>query len=202
MMNRTISDIFQAKSTADIMSNVLQVYPSLNEDQRNLILCITCSNGVIPVANLLLQKGCQINQYNNRVIKHAVISGREDVVKFVLDNGADPVDYALIYACEDNNPGIVKLLLDYGANVDAQDSRCLRIASEEGYVEIVKLLIKYGTNIGSRNNYAVRWAATNNHAEVVKVLVDAGADTTNIASAQIMMNDLRTVVKNRISYLT
>jgi ankyrin repeat protein len=49
-------------------------------------------------------------------------------------------------------------------------------ASENGYLDIVKILIKYGADVQAYNNYAVIWASINYHLDVVEYLIDHGAD--------------------------
>jgi len=48
--------------------------------------------------------------------------------------------------------------------------------AENGHSEIVKLLIESGANIHADNDYAVRWAAKNGHSEIVKLLIESGAN--------------------------
>lgn len=57
---------------------------------------------------------------------------------------------ALHQCCIDNNIEMLKLLLDYGANVDAQDSdkwTPLHAAATCGHLELVKILISRGANL-------------------------------------------------------
>ncbi|KAF9179517.1 Glycerophosphocholine phosphodiesterase [Haplosporangium sp. Z 11] len=94
----------------------------------------------------------------------------------------------LSIACRMGHVEAAKLLLNYGANPDAQDEdgeSCLIIAAKNGHVECVKLLIA-GPQSGARANLELReryygWtalhlAAIENHPEVVKVLLAAGAN--------------------------
>jgi len=91
----------------------------------------------------------------------------------------------LIYAVENGNAAIVKVLISGGANVNDQLSRngtaplmCAKTA------EIVSLLINAGAIINAKNidgMTALMLAADNGFTEVVKILVEEGADV-NIKS--------------------
>ncbi|KAF4768676.1 hypothetical protein HAV15_002769 [Penicillium sp. str.  len=73
--------------------------------------------------------------------------------------------------------GIVKLLLDNGADANAHSS--LQVASEEGHQEIVKLLLDKGADInaqGGQYGNALQAASEEGHQEIVKLLLDKGED--------------------------
>jgi ankyrin repeat protein len=53
--------------------------------------------------------------------------------------------------------------------------KALQHASENGYLDIVKIIIKYGANVQAYNNYAIRWASMKGHLEVIKCLIAHGA---------------------------
>ncbi|KAF8924788.1 Glycerophosphocholine phosphodiesterase [Dissophora ornata] len=94
----------------------------------------------------------------------------------------------LSIACRLGHVDAARLLISYGANLDAQDEdgeSCIIIASKNGHVECVKLLIVgtgngNGANLELRERYygwtALHLAAIENHPEVVKVLLAAGAN--------------------------
>lgn len=92
----------------------------------------------------------------------------------------------LSIACRLGHVEAVRLLIQYGADLDAQDEdgeSCLIIASKNGHVECVKLLIagaKKGANLELRERFygwtALHLAAIENHPEVIKVLLEAGAN--------------------------
>jgi len=49
-------------------------------------------------------------------------------------------------------------------------------ASENGHLEVVKLLVEKGADIHADNDYSLKWASGNGHLEVVKLLVEKGAN--------------------------
>ena len=91
---------------------------------------------------------------------------------------------ALDYAARRPNPGIVRFLLDSGADPNLQDSHgqtALIAAAEQNRVENVKLLLARGAGLNGRDKKgftALRTAAEYNRVEVAHLLIAAGADRT------------------------
>ena len=85
------------------------------------------------------------NSYGWAAIHDAVICGDPEIVKLLLDNGANINAVAwgkwtpLFMAVEKGHTSIVRVLLDGGANINAKD---LKEAQERGHTTIVRLLRK------------------------------------------------------------
>ncbi|KAF9949281.1 hypothetical protein BGZ65_007446, partial [Modicella reniformis] len=86
-------------------------------------------------------------------------------------------DKALRYAVRGNDLEMVKLLMDYDADVHAFDEEAILVAAHKGHVEILKLLIRAGADIETKAGAPLRQAAEGGHAEVVRLLCESGADT-------------------------
>jgi ankyrin repeat protein len=80
---------------------------------------------------------------------------------------------------------ILNMLIEKGANIDAQDSRGntpLHKATEKGHTHIVNILLKNKAHIDVQNNNgetALHFASvayTENHRNIARILVDQGAD--------------------------
>lgn len=94
----------------------------------------------------------------------------------ILDFEDPHIDAALVSACEEGHTELVKLLLEKGADIHAEDDDSLRRASKNGHFEIVKLLLENGVNIHAGKDSALYVSCVNGHTDIVKLLVEKGAD--------------------------
>ena len=93
-------------------------------------------------------------------LKRALHVSDRDLLKEVLRKNKALARYqidpaknvqALHKACQSNDPNIVSMLLDFGAEIDCQDSKLwtpLMIACMHGHFEVVNCLQKRGANLG------------------------------------------------------
>lgn len=119
----------------------------------------------------------------DRAIYTAASSGNGLALKAFLDTGTDvnkPVNSVslLELACiPDNGDACVKLLLDYGANVNGINGNPLINAVKYGNTNTVKLLIDYGVDINYNLRYgkdggtALYYATTAGYYDITKELV-------------------------------
>jgi ankyrin repeat protein len=89
----------------------------------------------------------------------AAREGRVDIVRLLLDRGADPNlgvqgdGSAIIVAAREGHIPVVELLLERGAYVDQVvdgDENALITASREGELDMVKLLVSRGADVNTR----------------------------------------------------
>ncbi|XP_078661470.1 uncharacterized protein LOC144905609 [Branchiostoma floridae x Branchiostoma belcheri] len=91
---------------------------------------------------------------------------------------------ALHLASGNGQTGVVKLLIQHGADVGARDwySRtALHLASEDGQTGVVELLIQHGADLEARSRNgrtALHWASQHGQTGIVELLIQHGADVT------------------------
>ena len=96
----------------------------------------------------------------------------DDLVNIVNRYSFHSTYNLLIVNCKGGHLDVVQYLVEYGADITANDNYALRwAAAENGHLGVVKYLVEHG----AANNRAVRWAAQNGHLNVVKYLYEHGA---------------------------
>jgi len=113
------------------------------------------------------------------------------LVETLLTHGANPNFHSpandmtpLIQAARQGQLGVMKLLLDKGADVNAfskYDSSALFVATQQKHADIVKFLLERGANPNYINGFemqapALVVAASNNDVQTVKILLAHGAN--------------------------
>jgi ankyrin repeat protein/beta-lactamase regulating signal transducer with metallopeptidase domain len=125
----------------------------------------------------------------------ASINGHHEMVRFLLDRGADPNRHetgarrtnelprsALAAAVRAGHERIVELLLDRGAAVDASPSRdatALMEAADRGHFGIAVLLVDRGADVNLKirgDGTPLIAAARGGNEEIVALFLDRGAD--------------------------
>jgi hypothetical protein len=127
----------------------------------------------------LQQPGLNVNARHGKALLSAVSGGGKDLVKELLAYGANPnADGSIMSnAISGSDPDIPWLLLDHGV-----DPNFLFDAVERGNLSLAEALIRKGARIND-NGYvsvgtALMAAAEDNNREMVKLLLQNGADPT------------------------
>lgn len=132
----------------------------------------------------------QGNYHRHTLLLHAVIRGRREVVRLLVERGADPHcwdggDFTpLHYSASDGDEEVVALLLEAGADAAAQTDQAdtpLNFASRQGHLGVVKLLLKHyapeQVHLSDVEFQHPLWhACYQGHAQVVTALLLAGAN--------------------------
>jgi len=166
------------------------------------------SNGVTPLARaaelnkpkavaFLIKNNAKINEPNDNgetPLYIAMQKGHDIVAGILLSKSADPQGDAnwknkigtpiLQLATANGNPAIVRILINYGAEVDAtdyMDNTALCVAAELGHLEVIRALIQNNANVSHQNmkgDTPLMLAAANKKDEAVTLLLESGADAT------------------------
>jgi ankyrin repeat protein len=128
----------------------------------------------------LINRG--VNTKADNIIQLASSMGNSDIVRLLLEHGADPrTDHnsAIKWASLNNDPKVVRILLEYGADPTAKDNYAIKMASEMGYFDIVRLLLdnksKYKVDPTAEDNYAIKHASGDDKLAIIVLLKKYGA---------------------------
>lgn len=145
---------------------------------------------IIPITLLigLIFGGTWFTQFTSSALFMAASRGDSQQVQALLKRGipVDSTDYfgkntALIMAMRNPSSSTTRVLLDAGANVNAQNSfgnTALMLASSRGHIEIVRLLVSRGADVRMKNSHghtALDSAVREGDLEVADILRKAGA---------------------------
>ncbi len=159
---------------------------------------IAAQGGYIGILKLLITHKVDLNlpsqEHNRFPIHQAAQAGHTEVVRLLLENGAepDPVDHygitPLWSAAQGGHHEIIEMLLSHGSRVGKEikieiestegGRRPIHQAAQGGYLQTVKLLRAKGANCDPVDGDGITplWSASQNgHADVVRELINAGA---------------------------
>lgn len=120
------------------------------------------------------------------LLLRAAMSGQNEMVKLLLDNGAD-IELAnlfgetpLMLACRKGHATTVRLLLDRRANPNTRDiddrSPLLHALAAESE-DSVRLLVTAGAKVDAQDgDHAVMWATLHQRPELIEFLIQYGAN--------------------------
>lgn len=175
---------------------------------------------------LLMDYGADINcMYKNGrtplmlVCDYDIQKPKKEFVEFLLKNGSkvNVVDKygndALLFICKKGKKEdieIIKLLLEYGANVNSNKSNfsCLMCAAHNTNYDITKLLIENGANVNyvSKNGYGILNLIydntihyNNEDNRIIKLLIENGANVNskNKSGETPLMNIIMLTLLNK-----
>ncbi|KAL8757115.1 MAG: hypothetical protein Q9184_004297 [Pyrenodesmia sp. 2 TL-2023] len=158
-------------------------------------------SGDIGLVMFLLWKGARIearDEYQRTPLYHAVTSGKLDVVRYLLANGATtsagPRDSLPIHAAtEGGYSDVLELLLEHGADIAAQNDKgdtALHFAASgrlknntprHGFRDCISTLLRRGLLVDVRGNHletSLHRASSQHESHIVKRLLQEGASVT------------------------
>jgi len=162
-------EIFDAVKNDDV-ARVKQLlekdasWTSLKDASGNSQLHMAAARGSLPITELLLSEGADINATNielNTPLHAAIQNGRDEVSRFLIKNGADlnkhnASGYTPLHsAALDNRRAIAEALIAKGADIESKSNQQYTplglIARSTESNEVAEFLIQKGANINARD---------------------------------------------------
>jgi len=176
----------------EIVKNLIDLGADIHVNNLGVTALLkACANGDIPMAELLISKGADIEQKNAdgaNCLFMAASYGHADVIEYLIRKGSSPnaqreTGYsALMAASGRGHYDVVNVLLNNNAdpNYSAPDgATALHSASGFGWDKIAKLLLSKKANVNAvdEDGYTpLHFACLDGYINTVKVLLQAGAN--------------------------
>jgi ankyrin repeat protein len=184
-------DILVAARNGDTAKVVelLQRGMDVNTSDRNgdTLTAIAARSGNNELLDFLAKNRANLskrNKYGDSPIMQATMQGYTEIVKRLLDAGADIGNKGwnpLHYAAYTGRADIARLLIERGADLDSlapNGQTALMLAAGAGHLEVVKLLIEADADMDvedTAGNTAISLAERHGRAEVADYLRNEGA---------------------------
>ncbi|KAK5646127.1 hypothetical protein RI129_004591 [Pyrocoelia pectoralis] len=151
-------------------------------------------NKGIDIFNRLIEKGADItvsDNFKNSPFLHAIKQGNLDILHYFMKSGKIDVTHSNIFsltylmaACTTENDGVVRWLLDKGAEINLVDSSNLSAlfhCVKANRSNLIKFLVKKGANINIQDCYGTTpllYSIKKSNWGMVNSLIDNGADVS------------------------
>ena len=170
------------------------------------ILLAASANGYLPLVKAMVERGADVNWRvqeicSQRPVELAARGGHEDVVSYLIANGAKqsgpalPLwDDAITAAAANGHLGTLKILLQHGADINSQlgqrTTTPLHEAARCNRVDVVRFLLEKGAvlhvvvqdeMVVFLGYEALVHAIEHGHKEIVQALAEGGVDVKSVA---------------------
>ncbi|MBD3254170.1 MAG: hypothetical protein GF383_03715 [Candidatus Lokiarchaeota archaeon] len=175
IMKKIEEKVKHSKSWNEILRKAL--IGAMNEDKKEIVIYL------LKKAENKLEK----DFYCINVLAYASRFGYTDIVEYLIDGILDPktddVYYGLKEACYEGHLGVVKLLIQAGADPNggdfgASENPLMKVA-RHGYIDIANYLLEQGADIEVRSyegHTPLLFAAYDGKNEMVQFLINRGAN--------------------------
>jgi ankyrin repeat protein len=174
-------------------------------------LALLVSNGKKAEALQQIAAGADVNAVRtdgSSALLYAAYQGDADLVKALLDKGANPNlrneygAFPLSESVQQGSQAIIDMLLAHKADPNlgnVESETALMVAARSGNLAAAQALLKAGAKVNAKETWggqsAVMWAAAQSQTEMLKLLIKNGADVN--AQGAMRLWDRRTLSEPR-----
>lgn len=188
---------------------IKMILTSYNVDIRGNFLARVVMSGDLGIVQLLLSYGADINAegegFERSPLETACYYGHNDIIKYLLVNGAIPNLTCLFSAVSNYSSGVayydasaVEALCSIFPPTTEVLNRMLVLTCAVGRLEVAQFLVSIGALVSCEEHFPLRLAAENGYLEVVRFLCESGANPLvddNISIVQASDNNHLEVVR-------
>lgn len=143
-------------------------------ENDDFILRECVEKGNLEITKYLVEHGADIHANNDFALRKSPENGNINMVQYLVEHGANihsENDFAL---CTSEREHLSKAIYSFEEDYHADNEDALRASARKGNLGVVKYLVQQGANIHADNDYALRMSRLNGHLHVVKYLMDLG----------------------------
>lgn len=186
--NGAIDDVFTAAWVGDVAAlrahiarnpQLVHVVDPADDFQEVSLLCHAVCGGSLEAARLLIERGAEVPRHSGKLLTLAVVMNRVDLVKLLIENGADVHCVGLLGRLDDAQRPVADLLIAHGKRVpDWMMPRACRPDVSSNELHRVTVLLDYGASVDDRGRYgmtALHYAVRGGKIPLIRLLLDRGA---------------------------
>jgi ankyrin repeat protein/truncated hemoglobin YjbI len=184
-----VDDIFTAAWLGDReqVAAIVARHPELvgavdpaEDFQRVTPLAHALAGGATGVVSFLLERGAQVRAHSGKLLDIAILLNRPDLVRVLLEHGADAREAASLGPLDLPARPIADLLIAHGARVPTGLlPRACRADVGRNALHRVRVLLGYGADVNGRSREgctALHYAARSGDLPLIRLLLAGGAD--------------------------
>ena len=183
-----IDDIFTAAWLGDLAAlrdhvdrnpGLVNAIDPADDFQEVTPLCHAVCGGSIEAARLLIECGALVKRHSGKLLTLAVVMNRLDLVKLLIEHGADAERAGFLGRLDDAERPVADLLIASGKKVpNWMLPRACRPDVSRNELHRVTVLLDYGASVDDRGRYgltALHYAVRGGKLPLIKLLLERGA---------------------------
>jgi ankyrin repeat protein len=183
-----IDDVFTAAWLGDLpaLCGYVERHPEFlnaidpaDDFQEVSLLCHAICGGSAGALQLLLERGARVKRHSGQLLTMAVVMNRVDLVKLLIEHGADVERAGFLGPLDDAERPVADLLIAQGKKVPAwMLPRACRPDVSTNELHRVRVLLDYGASVDDRGRYgltALHYAVRGGKLPLIKLLLERGA---------------------------
>jgi ankyrin repeat protein/truncated hemoglobin YjbI len=183
-----IDDVFTAAWLGDLPAlrghvdrdpDLVDAIDPADDFQEVSLLCHAVCGGSAGAVKLLLERDAEVTRHSGKLLTLAVVMNRVDLVKLLIEHGADVERTDSLGRLDDAERPVADLLIAHGKKVpDWMLPRACRPDVSTNELHRVTVLLDYGASLDDRGRYgltALHYAVRGGKLPLIKLLLQRGA---------------------------